>query len=1326
MANNFFKDYKNYLIYLKYVAFSIDNKGAAHKLVEWIKANGLLQTQNPIKVLELGTGTGAISIPTALKLQAAFPGKNIEWCGAEKSERSMTVCQSLLDKICGRNGSNFWTRVILENRTLSDNKYAKFVFKELERKIRDISNKITNQHMILRKRFKNVQFNLYKTDLEKIAFMELADENNELKQFVENGFHILFVPFVFQHIVHWRRVFAILEKQLLKDGILVNGILGRDWLLIFNDYLTYERQLSKKQTYKGQKHENHLYAFWKNYWQTKVSAACSLRDFRGTNIYVFEKWLEQSKYRPCKHDFKEDATFKITINEMKGWSEQRLWSPFIQSRNSPKGAESNNVPEFPEFEINEQTITNFKSCHRLLVWEKTREHGSMLPNIPFNIDVQILQSLVPGHVPLDREKMYGMLRAAVRLIAMAHVFFENNFEFGTVVMSQVEPKDWYGPCIFINSRKFLKEKTNFSSNRIYEYLIFKKLREYQRKYEPESYDLTTFFCCDICNIIKIPYLIEITVTKSGPQRKVEITKEWKSNRALQILHFEINTPFKNNITMPGGFHRTLKKHLEEEAYLVVPYGAKDINNFIDKIEIDCMAKLYKERKYPDDIISPGPRLQNTELIKLIKDKSKKLCEALFDFVESVNCTHFIGIPLLVPKDNGLEGKGILWLSHSGKINEQVIYDITKYVKLIFNPVIVAESITEIKDKQKKARKHALRSATIAIIMDTFSHNIAAHSIPSTIDYISKEIEKAPSEKHSLLLRKVLYSYQSLIDTSDFWMEGIRSERSMSGQIMSLYDILCDFADNSLFLGTISETEGFTTVIIKIKIPSYDEYKVFTIIDLDRGTIRWGYNKDQKPAFDRYIENKKSGNYNTTRGKNLLNGILVNEDEIIMNKDNLDKLQEIKIYFPGGISGKKALYTIFENVLRNGKHLKERNKHLVLNIEIQSKDREISPKWDFKISLEGKTKEPAEGVKKTKDAFEIGIMKDDGSPNMGGSGQMLICGGMLNELTISEIHEKARKVKYKEFININKSSFNNLEYTTYLWKGAEFEKYSDIKESLKKGKENIHRFKILIISEKDRKEIEQFCKNMETYIPLRLIENEGELYKKLYQKWLGKLNISLEKKEVITIKKKADIKIEEDLCGKKYQVEHNLSDFSMLSCRSHGILVKNFTEGNHLINTLELIEILETKIEIHDSRVYNFIEGLKNDEKNTLGNLLREKLNMKIYPDLADEESLNQVINNSNSSHFMVVHISPFISVLNQLNSQEKKGKINVLKKNFKNYNFLIFTSGKGRKEKLINYSYNIRSIDFANFQSVVNITRRLKGEEAFALKYGFVKVLLGS
>ncbi|AEE52738.1 hypothetical protein [Haliscomenobacter hydrossis] len=245
----------------------------------------------------------------------------------------------------------------------------------------------------------------------------------------------------------------------------------------------------------------------------------------------------------------------------------------------------------------------------------------------------------------------------------------------------------------------------------------------------------------------------------------------------------------------------------------------------------------------------------------------------------------------------------------------------------------AENIPNMMNKQFR------QTAILSIIIDSYAHNITAHSLTAlewwfrqrwlldSPEPLKDIINIAPKKADGLLVHEIHTMIRYLQDKGAFWT-GLTRERSFGGKTSSLYSILWyGFARNSLLFGTIAFSEGILKVKINVSIVKTIENQN-NVLFKKKNICAGHFSTIDLSAF---YESVKTGS------DEVLDRFVQPGGDFIQLKEHL---KELKAFFPGSVVGQHAFYTILENELRNVKHyqpfaLQEMRKDgLTLHISIE--------------------------------------------------------------------------------------------------------------------------------------------------------------------------------------------------------------------------------------------------------------------------------------------------------------------------------------------------------------------------------------------------------
>ncbi len=387
----------------------------------------------------------------------------------------------------------------------------------------------------------------------------------------------------------------------------------------------------------------------------------------------------------------------------------------------------------------------------------------------------------------------------------------------------------------------------------------------------------------------------------------------------------------------------------------------------------------------------------------------------------------------------------------------------------------------------KFQEENRRRAITSILIDSYSHNISAHSLTTLkwwfqqrsteakVDELIKELEKkypidqwvAPigaflerefpdvskraeltegaklilarwfrqlnhQEKNGPGLSPVITQlhpvspqltplFKFLMEKGAFW-SGIIRDTQFGGEIKSLYEILWeDFVKNPLYLGTIAHSEGIKKIHIRVVIYDYKPFR-----------------KDAK--FDKEPLRRTYPIKHTDDG-NLLDGVLATidvtgkeDDQAIQRhryyqkgddyKNLKSELEQCRVFFPGGVVGKHAFFTLIENEIRNVKHFgKSAQQEMIeegLTLSIGIRPAALSRRvrksatpvlYKIGVWLDHKTNLVQNGkhlvLRRMKD-LDADIITKDNRAKLGGNYQDKICAAMLFNNNFSSVQLREEK------------------------------------------------------------------------------------------------------------------------------------------------------------------------------------------------------------------------------------------------------------------------------------------------------------------------------
>lgn len=253
---------------------------------------------------------------------------------------------------------------------------------------------------------------------------------------------------------------------------------------------------------------------------------------------------------------------------------------------------------------------------------------------------------------------------------------------------------------------------------------------------------------------------------------------------------------------------------------------------------------------------------------------------------------------------------------------------------------------------RERRRQYRRIAIMSILIDSYAHNVTAHSLTAlewwfrlraefqrkyTPDFLpaeAKKIAPSPFIYKSCIAEELHPLMKFLLNKGAFWT-GVTREHAFGGSTQSLFSVLWnDFINNPLYLGTIAFSEGILKLNIQLcflETTTNEEHVIFQkrIKKSSTGELLSG-------AFATVDLTKLSNTGSGDPALHLSEFIFLQEKFHLFRKE----LEKMKAFFPGGIVGQHALFTILENEIRNVKHYSPeviqqmKQTGLTLNISIE--------------------------------------------------------------------------------------------------------------------------------------------------------------------------------------------------------------------------------------------------------------------------------------------------------------------------------------------------------------------------------------------------------
>ncbi|MCB1116159.1 MAG: hypothetical protein KDK71_06785, partial [Chlamydiia bacterium] len=271
-------------------------------------------------------------------------------------------------------------------------------------------------------------------------------------------------------------------------------------------------------------------------------------------------------------------------------------------------------------------------------------------------------------------------------------------------------------------------------------------------------------------------------------------------------------------------------------------------------------------------------------------------------------------------------------------------------------------------------------------------------------------------------------FKFLLEKGAFW-SGVTRDYGFGGEVNDLFEVLWqDFINNPLYLGTIAKTEEISKITIRVVFYEREDkilpngvrckIKKEQLGSGDFATI----NIKKRRPIDQINKRASEDSYVEIDGMQLYykdHSELAERSDFVQPSAKYaeikQELQKCRVFFPGGVVGRHAFYTMLENEIRNIKHYTReylqdiRKNGLTLAISIQEKhvEPEETGEWElFKIGIWLKLdtdlsrpvsrKQSKYLIKRKFDDLRGDVMDgtESHAPRLGGNFQDKICAAML--------------------------------------------------------------------------------------------------------------------------------------------------------------------------------------------------------------------------------------------------------------------------------------------------------------------------------------------
>jgi len=689
-----------------------------------------------------------------------------------------------------------------------------------------------------------------------------------------------------------------------------------------------------------------------------------------------------------------------------------------------------------------------------------------------------------------------------------------------------------------------------------------------------------------------------------------------------------------------------------------------------------------------------------------------------------------------------EPTGLVILADKDFISENKVQNTYDVLDILLSDLFINILLKVDKIQENQLVEKSKEYANVSILLDSFSHNIAAHSLSALSTYFAKR-------KNMLDERKINSKIYKKIDIEETNLYGERRKINNIEKFYKEIDYNIDLIkkkDSFSLLDIIEYFGNIRSEIFAIEHENTRKPKIYIPISIDNIIYNFiNYLNEKAEFWSGVIQGETFGGEITSIysvlwsfiNNPLFLGTIVANEQIhkikfkidnkefvgidfsaINDTDNsgnykfiklLNSFHEIKdiyknrnIFLPGMNVGRQSLYTIFENIIRNIKHYKWediKGKEIILNIDISSNDKT----YLFNVGLEHNNFRDKMDFKKIvnniNEAFGKGTYDYElKQPIMGGNSQTLLCARQLFTKDFNNNPESPLNMLYEKNPITSNHKEGCVSFSFVIWKGENIGCFK-VEDEYKIN--NYSRYKIIVTDKSGKNSL---LKRDEGVI--RIVESNNKVrdYSGLYGKWLKywldeksdtRYNIKFDTDCYEIVYKNNSIDFLEtsgqEYKNSNYQIgfSHDAPEKEKLTIRNHGIFKKSLKDKLEETK-FEIVEALLTGVYIIDNRIYEIFKDKMNSK------IIEDKLFLYIGQEI--EESLNKVNNRSEvifkfpqnneikiskKINFLVIHLSFIESIYNKIFKGEKITEF-VKKINeciIKRDNFkLIITTGRARTD----------------------------------------------
>jgi len=1081
--------------YLNFFPKNLSDFNDSHKNEFSQLFDGLIENKlsnQELHILILGVGAGYFEIPLLYYLYNEYPNIKLNITAIDKSKRYLSIFCNAVNEIVEDISSPF-TRDRF--KTINQNSKP------------DVPYSVKTDRLEIQTEVKNIEQDY-----------EENPEYDGCLSFKSKQYDIVLCSFILNHINFWRSLLVEIRTCLKPQGRLLISEISGDSLLLNGN-------LSKWKAYKTNgTSSTELFNFFKKFYSTDFSILSDNSEVSAINIDLANKFLHEIELKSTQSvEILLDAFF-TNKNELFSAIENKVYSCFTENVKFHSVYFGKDITKNLESDKSDKNSITFTSKVKWYVYKKI--------------------SGQPSKILSDGK--YGVTTNNLNDYTISMI---NQFQW---LLYQKNPLSQILPDAPNNLRDFLSFKI---------YKAYKILRSHEIllnniRVANISFN-NPYFKFDEEKFFKGMFLF---FTNSTLKKDIRESNILKAKEYFENLQNNLD----KNFTNLSFFYNNLSHYIPSR--FVIKFKINNDTspsvNFLYSLYISEVQICFNPSKALT-FENFDPYLKEAIGENKIKSNLKSITQSLHIAFDLYNeCfIYFFPVIIHIPDEKEKQFLNLLLVSDSELSEEEVGY----YSELIYKFEYVIDYNGAINNFhfKNKILNQQLKTAIISILVDSYAHNISAHSLAALkwwMDLRNKMLDKrfkvpdtgltlsciqpclydvdntTLSEtteryyealgKTDSIYNKNFYSLYDLInfvkpeyfktllqiqtevkdkdditfhprfpvpidyalapffrflrDKGAFW-SGVTRDTTFGGETKTWFKILWeDFANNPLYLGTIAKTEGATklNIYLKVKIGDSDIEGKFVTIDLSlidydlaiSESKDLEINEDNIDKFDLanskiaddqdYIIKLKdeiktyndSVQHNNNRAqsepKKLKILPFVDTDKYSKYsfiklgakfaefRELLDNENTAKVFLPAGIVGEHALFTIFENTIRNIKHINDQSE----------KERIQKSGIDFWISIEEKTindhkkpelfcvgtwlqhltplirivenkenkKEPQILIFDIREQTIKPILDDNsGSPRMGGNSQDKVCASMLFNNHFSSV-EKKQSTRDREY------------------------------------------------------------------------------------------------------------------------------------------------------------------------------------------------------------------------------------------------------------------------------------------------------------------------